>query len=56
MYVLLLMFLIDGQLQVEELEQPDYATCKQERDLWLRHVNRVHMQEPEAFCVVRGRK
>lgn len=53
MFVLLIFFTINGEVQREEIPQPDYKTCLAEKELWLKSVNRLWIKDPEAHCVVR---
>lgn len=56
MFVLLIFFTLNGEPQRQEIPQPDYQTCLAEKDLWLKHVNRLWVKDPEAYCVVRDIK
>lgn len=47
------MYVLNGEPVMQEIPQPDYQTCLAEQKLWLKHVNRAVISNPEAFCVVR---
>lgn len=53
MFVLLVLYVINGELQQEEYAQPDYKTCLNERQMLLRTANREMLPGLEVHCVVR---
>lgn len=54
-YILLLMYVSHGQLQIEQREQPGYSECMRAKQEWLYWARADRVEGALAYCVGRAK-
>lgn len=52
-YILMMFYIVNGDLRREERVFPDFQTCTQEKQLWLHEQKRLWVREAEAYCILK---